>query len=100
MTQPFMRNFSILSLLAVSSSSQAENIEKFMARHCMSCHQNEVYITQKKGLKGLGELETQLHRCFSATGLKVDMKTEYALMDYLNQKFYRFPTDETSSKNH
>lgn len=82
----------ILSLLVSACSSEREaDVQSFMNKNCVSCHQDEVYENKKKGLKDLGDLETQLHRCFSANNLNVDHQTENALMDYLNKKFYHFP---------
>ena len=84
--------------VAINSPVQAVDIESFMKTNCTSCHQDEVYKKQKKGLKDLGDLETQLHRCFSAIKIEVDLETEYALMDHLNKKFYHFPEDESLAK--
>ena len=80
-------------LVAVCSPALAVDVEAFMAKNCNSCHQDEVYQIQQKGLKDLGDLETQLHHCFSVIGIKVDRETEYALINYLNKKFYHFPED-------
>jgi hypothetical protein len=92
MSIPFLRILVPLSVLAaVSSPVKAVDVEAFIAKNCTSCHQDEVYINKKKELKDLGDLEHQLHRCFGASKLDVDLETEYALVDYLNEKFYRFP---------
>jgi len=80
-----------LPLLAASSlPAQAVNVETFLANNCSSCHGSEVYTRENRRVKNMEQLEVQMHRCNSAIGVKMDIATEHAVMDYLNKHYYHF----------
>lgn len=83
---------SLFVLLLITSTQALANkgIERLIERQCMSCHGNEIYTSPKRKVKNLLQLEKQLHRCNHVIGEKMNIDTVTQLMDYLNNKYYKF----------
>ncbi len=82
----------IIILLMLSSQLALANqkLEKLLSQQCMSCHSNEIYTSPNRKVKNLVQLEKQLQRCNHVIGQQMDMDTITQLMNYLNNKYYKF----------
>lgn len=59
-------------------------------RHCVSCHDSQVYTRENRRVADLGALEAQVTRCENNLGLQWFDDQKTAVVDYLNTSYYHF----------
>ena len=70
--------------------SQLEHGDKMHTEHCYKCHTDQIYIRDDRFVKSLSALGKQVVRCKDNTGTPwFDEDTE-AVVQFLNQKYYKF----------
>ena len=80
----------IMPFLLSQNVSAKADVETLLVEQCSSCHGNEVYTRANRRVNNLMELEKQLHRCNHVISEKMDINTVTEVMDYLNQRYYKF----------
>lgn len=64
--------------------------EAIHSRHCVKCHDDQVYTRDDRRVKSLQALGTQVRRCRDNLGMQwFDEDTE-AVVHFLNSKYYKF----------
>lgn len=80
-----------VAFITLSQTVSAKtDVETLLVEQCSSCHGDEVYTRSNRRVHNLLELEKQLHRCNHVIAEKMDIHTVTDVMDYLNQKYYKF----------
>jgi mono/diheme cytochrome c family protein len=80
----------LLGPSAAISADQAPDGKALHDARCLACHGTEVYTRENHKIRSLQALGTQVRRCTQLTGVKwFDDETD-AVIDYLNQNFYKF----------
>lgn len=89
--------FTAVTLLFIASPALAADTktlaqgEKLHGEKCMTCHKTEVYTRQDRRVTTLPALKNQVENCMKGPAEANWSKTETdAVVDYLNQKFYKF----------
>ena len=70
--------------------SQLEHGEKMHTEHCYKCHTDQVYIRDDRFVKSLSALSKQVVRCKDNTGTPWFDDDTQAVVQFLNQKYYKF----------
>ena len=92
---------SIVFLSAISMSSicfaSGEDItdpithgEQAHKTHCYKCHSDDVYTRENRFVKSIDALSKQVVRCKENTGAPWFDEDADAVVQFLNQKYYRF----------
>ena len=79
--------------LMISAPAQAEDPDSGRALHnqqCTSCHGSEVYTRPDRRVDSLAALQTQVDRCTSNLGVQWFDDQTAAVVEYLNQSYYKF----------
>jgi len=83
-----------LTLSTVLTSNTATAEHKGEAPHnqkCMSCHKTDVYTREDRNIKTLHALSNQVNNCMKgAAKAEWTKKQTEDVVDYLNNKFYKF----------
>ena len=58
--------------------------------HCSACHDSSVYTRENRRVKNIDALINQVWRCEQGLGLKLFDDEVQDLVDYLDQRYYRF----------
>ena len=102
MTKPIKnktRYLLFLSVLSISNISYAsgEDIkdpiahgEKAHKNHCYKCHSDDVYTREDRFVKSIDALSKQVVRCKDNIGIPWFDEDTDAVVQFLNQKYYRF----------
>ena len=69
---------------------QLEHGEKMHTEHCYKCHTDQVYIRDDRFVKSLSALSKQVVRCKDNTGTPWFDEDTQAVVQFLNQKYYKF----------
>ena len=78
------------AMIDATNTSQFEHGDKMHTEHCYKCHTDQVYIREDRFVKSLSALGKQVERCKDNTGTPwFDEDTE-AVVQFLNQKYYKF----------
>ena len=80
----------LISLLLGSTTAVAQNAASLIQRDCMSCHGNEVYSRENRMVNSLSGLRHQIGRCHQATGKNWSPDQVEAVVQYLNENYYKF----------
>lgn len=80
------------SLLVLSGSGFASNFDPadFLAEHCSRCHDEQIYTRDDRRSQNLQQLEAQVRRCDANFGTQLFDEDITALVQYLNQHYYKF----------
>lgn len=68
--------------------------EMLYSNHCIACHTEQVHWREQGLAKDWGSLNYQVQRWASNTGLKWEAADIQAVAEYLNRKYYGFPSDQ------
>ena len=74
----------------ISNVSQLEHGDKMHTEHCYKCHTDQVYIREDRFVKSLSALGKQVVRCKDNTGTPWFDEDTQAVVQFLNQKYYKF----------
>ena len=58
--------------------------------HCYKCHSDDVYTRENRFVKSIDALSKQVVRCKENTGAPWFDEDADAVVQFLNQKYYRF----------
>lgn len=64
--------------------------EKTHQAHCYKCHSDDVYTRENRFVKSIDALSKQVVRCKDNTGAPWFDEDTDAVVQFLNQKYYRF----------
>ena len=64
--------------------------EKAHNEHCVKCHSDSVYTREDRRVKSLDALGKQVRRCRDNLGITWFDEDTYAVVQFLDQKYYRF----------
>ena len=78
------------SVVLFQDAAAKTDVETLLVEQCSSCHGDEVYTRPNRRVKNLMDLEKQLHRCNHVISEKMDINTVTEVMDYLNNRYYKF----------
>ena len=88
--------FFLISLLLSTSVMAEESLsiehgEQLHNEKCMACHTTSVYSREDRRIKTLQALSSQVNNCMkgAASAEWTEIETR-SVIDYLNQKFYKF----------
>ena len=70
--------------------SQLEHGDKMHTEHCYKCHTDQVYIRDDRFVTSLSALSKQVVRCKDNTGTPWFDDDTQAVVQFLNQKYYKF----------
>ena len=74
----------------MTNTNQLEHGEKMHTEHCYKCHTDQVYIRDDRFVKSLSALRKQVVRCKDNTGTPWFDEDTQAVVQFLNQKYYKF----------
>jgi len=82
----------LLTALLISAAGlvQAQDAAALVKRDCMSCHGDEVYTREKRMVRSMDGLRQQIGRCHRVAGSNWTSEESEAVVQYLNQKYYKF----------
>lgn len=94
-----------LALFAMLSTVQAqpaggkipdrgERGEMLYSNHCIACHTEQVHWREQGLARDWGSLNYQVQRWARNTGLQWEPGDVNAVAEYLNRKYYNFPSDQ------
>lgn len=97
-THNFLRLALFLSLTGISASAMAESAskdtmthgEKVHKAHCYKCHTDQVYTRENRFVRSLDALSKQVKRCKENTGAPWYEEDTGAVVQFLNNKYYKF----------
>ena len=78
---------------SAASTEETDIIEHGKAltlEHCYKCHTDEVYTRKNRFVKSLQALKTQVERCKNNTGAPWFDEDTAAVVEYLDDKYYKF----------
>lgn len=81
---------SVVEAQDITNISQLEHGEKMHTEHCYKCHTDQVYIRDDRFVKSLSALSKQVVRCKDNTGTPWFDEDTQAVVQFLNQKYYKF----------
>jgi mono/diheme cytochrome c family protein len=98
---PFLAVILAATLATISTSSissendkeisdQIAHGQKAHKNHCYKCHSDDVYMREDRFVKSLDALSKQVVRCKDNTGAPWFDEDSDAVVQFLNEKYYRF----------
>lgn len=91
--------FLLISLFGISQSVLADDEEikdpvahgeQLHNQYCVRCHTDSVYTRADHKVKSLKALNSQVARCRDMLGLQLFDEDTSAIVQFLNQKYYKF----------
>ena len=79
-----------LTLILAAGLVQAQDAAGLVKRDCTSCHGDEVYTRDKRMVQSLDGLRQQIGRCHRVAGTNWTPEESEAVVQYLNEKYYKF----------
>lgn len=80
----------VVSLLAPAAFADVERGKKLHDQHCMKCHDTGVYSRADRFIGSRDDLTKQVDRCKVNVGAQWFDEDVTAVVDYLDQTFYKF----------
>ncbi len=79
-------------LLIAGATAQAAEFDAadYHSTQCTSCHGTEVYTREDRRVSSLSELQAQVERCDANLATKLFPEDLAALVDHLNDNYYKF----------
>jgi hypothetical protein len=97
LVQTDMRALLTVTVLLFSSVAMAQNGKALHDAACMECHgslgggdPHQLYQRSDRKVTSLQSLEKRVRYCMLAADVKWDSSQQKTVVDYLNQRFYKF----------
>ena len=79
-----------LLISSLASAADFENGKDLHDKHCMRCHQPDIYTREKRMVNSYAELQEQVRQCEIMAELAWFDEEIEDVVAYLNEAFYRF----------
>ena len=80
----------ILLMAGAVPQAAAFDAADYHATQCMRCHDTSVYTREDRRITSLPALQTQVERCDAHLATKLFPEDIAALVDHLNDNYYKF----------
>ena len=87
----------ILNSTAVLATDAALGQRLFSQSRCLECHGAEVFTSPTRKVQNLQQLEQKVRQCDASLSTNWFDDEVLAVVHYLNQTYYKFPTTSTTA---
>ncbi len=88
LVQPF--TLGMIILIPMATATAAVDADKLHTARCMGCHDTSVYTRPDRRVQSLEALSGQINACGHGSGQPLGAEERSAMLQYLNQRYYRF----------
>src|SRR5687767_16006306 len=101
MRSAFLALVTALALPALAAGDPEQGRKLVAEKKCETCHHNKtmgdakaVYLRKDRKVTTLAKLKSQVSLCNSELGLQLFPEDEEHIVAYLNQAYYKFPSEK------
>ncbi len=80
----------LFSLMHTAGAADAPNGKALFEKHCTACHGTEVFTRPNHKMQSLDMLRAQVNRCERPAGANWSEAQTNAVINYINDNFYKF----------